>query len=54
MGTKVGTTNGCFKRAEYLLPFVFTTILKEQMLNLVEENEGTNIILKQSSRGKER
>jgi hypothetical protein len=39
------------KRAEYLLPFTYTTILKDQMLNLVEENEGVNIILKQSSRG---
>ena len=38
------------KRAEYLKPFTLTTILREQMLNLVEENEGVNIILKQSSR----
>jgi hypothetical protein len=34
------------KRAEYLKPFVLTTALREQMLNLVEENEGVNIILK--------
>ena len=39
------------KRAEYLMPFTSTTSLREQMLNLVEENEGVNIILKQSSRG---
>ena len=39
------------KRAEYLKPFVLTTALREQMLNLVEENEGINIILKQSNRG---
>jgi len=32
------------------MPFTQTTILREQMLNLVEENEGVNIILKQSSR----
>ena len=51
MGTKVGQQMDASKRAEYLQPFVYTTILKEQMLNLVEENEGTNIILKQSSRG---
>ena len=38
------------KRADYLMPFTQTTILREQMLNLVEENEGVNIILKQSSR----
>ena len=31
-------------------PFTLTTILREQMLNLVEENEGVNIILKQSSK----
>ena len=31
-------------------PFVLTSILKEQTLNLVEENEGVNIILKQSNR----
>jgi hypothetical protein len=32
------------------MPFTQTTILREQVLNLVEENEGVNIILKQSSR----
>ena len=38
------------KRAEQLMPYTLTTILREQMLNLVEENEGVNIILKQASR----
>ena len=38
------------KRATYLQPFTLTTILREQMLNLVESNEGVNIILKQVSR----
>ena len=38
------------KRNDYLKPFTLTTILREQMLNLVEENEGTNIILKQVSK----
>lgn len=38
------------KRAEYLKPFTLTSILKEEMLNLREENEGINIILKQASR----
>lgn len=38
------------KRNERLMPFQMTTILRNQMLNLVEENEGVNIILKQSSR----
>ena len=39
------------QRAEALLPFTLTTILREQMLNLVEENEGVNIILKQANKG---
>lgn len=38
------------RRAEYIRPYMATTVLREQMLNLVEENEGANIILKQSSR----
>lgn len=38
------------QRADYLLPFVQTSILKEQLCNLVSENEGANIILKQNSR----
>ena len=49
--TKMGQTMDADKRAEYLKPFTLTTILREQLLNLVEENEGVNIILKQSSRG---
>ncbi len=51
MGTKMGQNMSPDKRAEYLKPFTLTTILREQMLNLVEENEGVNIILKQSSKG---
>ena len=50
MSTKMGQQMDNDKRAEYLKPFTLTTILREQMLNLVEENEGVNIILKQSSR----
>lgn len=50
MGTKAGQTMDPNKRAEYLKPFVHTSILREQMLNLVEENEGVNIILKQSTK----
>lgn len=50
MSSKVGQNMDADKRNEYLKPFVLTTILREQMLNLVEENEGVNIILKQSSR----
>ena len=51
MTTKMGQAMSPDKRAEYLKPFTLTTILREQMLNLVEENEGVNIILKQSSKG---
>ena len=38
------------ERAEYLKPFTLTSILKEEMMNLREENEGVNIILKQANR----
>ena len=50
MGTKVGQNMSIDQRNEYLRPFVLTGILREQMLNLVEDNEGVNIILKQSSK----
>lgn len=50
MSTKTGQAMDNNKRADYLKPFTLTTILREQMLNLVEENEGVNIILKQSSK----
>ena len=51
MGTKVGQNMKPEERAEYLKPFTLTSILKEEMLNLREENEGVNIILKQANRG---
>ena len=51
MTTKMGQAMSPDKRADYLKPFTLTTILREQMLNLVEENEGVNILLKQSSKG---
>ena len=38
------------KRAEYLLPYTQTSILRDQMANLIQENEGANIILKQASK----
>jgi hypothetical protein len=38
------------ERAEYLKPFNLTSILKEEMLNLREENEGLNIILKRANK----
>ena len=51
METKQGQNMTPDKRNEYLRPFVLTTILREQMLNLVEDNEGVNIILKPENRG---
>lgn len=50
MGTKVGQNMSPEQRAQYLMPFVLTDALKAQTCNLVEDNEGVNIILKQSSR----
>ena len=38
------------KRTDYLKPFTLTSILKEEMGNLREENEGVNIILKQANK----
>ena len=51
MGTKLGQGMTPEKRAEYLKPFTLTSILKEEMMNLREENEGVNIILKQANKG---
>ena len=50
MSTKKGQAYNSDQRNDYLRPFVLTTVLREQMLNLVEENEGVNILLKQSNR----
>lgn len=50
MSTKMGQNMNIDERNEYLRPFILTSVLKEQTLNLVEENEGVNIILKQSNR----
>ena len=51
MNTKIGQNMKPEERAEYLKPFTLTSILKEEMMNLREENEGVNIILKQANRG---
>ena len=50
MVTRGGQAMSPEKRAEYLRPFTCTTILRDQMMNLIEENEGLNIILKQDSK----
>ena len=51
LGTKIGQNMNQDQRAEYLKPFTLTSILREEMLNLREENEGVNIILKQANKG---
>jgi len=51
MATKRGQDMKPEERAEYLKPFTLTSILKEEMMNLREENEGVNIILKQANKG---
>ena len=50
LNTKVGEGMTPEQRAEYLRPFTLTSILKEEMMNLREEKEGVNIILKQVNR----
>lgn len=50
MAQAQGKKMSAAQRADYLRPYVETSILKSQMANLVQENEGANIILKQSSR----
>lgn len=49
METKVGQNLTPEERNEKLMPFQFTDNLKLQMGNLVEDNEGTNIILKKNN-----
>ena len=50
MGTQKGQNMTPEQRAEYLKPYTLTSIFKEEMLNLREENEGVNIILKQANK----
>ena len=50
IGTKRGQEMTSNERADYLKPFTLTSILKEEMMNLREENEGINIILKQANK----
>ena len=51
LGLRKGQQMTSDERNEYLKPFILTSVLREQMLNLVEENEGVNVILKQSNHG---
>lgn len=51
LGTVKGNNMKPEERAEYLKPFTLTSILREEMMNLREENDGTNIILKRANKG---
>ena len=48
--TKVGQNMTTEARSDYLRPFSLTTSLREEIMNLREENEGLNIILKQANK----
>ena len=50
LGTKMGQKMTPEQRNEYLKPYVMTSILKEEMLNLREQTEGVNIILKPANK----
>ena len=49
LGTVKGQKMTSEERAEYLKPFTLTSILAEEILNLKEEYEGVNIILKRAN-----
>lgn len=51
LGTRMGEMMTPEQRSAYLRPFTLTSILREEMLNLREENEGVNIILKKANNG---
>ena len=50
LDTKLGQNMTPEQRNERLMPYKLTDILRDEMLNLREENEGINIILKQANK----
>lgn len=50
LGTVLGKNMTTDQRNEYLLPYSLTDILKIEMMNLREQNEGVNIILKKANK----
>lgn len=50
MKTTVGKSMRSTEVADYLRPYVLTTVLKDQMCNLIEKNEGQNILLERINR----
>ena len=51
LGTVKGKNMKPEERAEYLKPFTLTSILREEMMNLREKNEGINIVLDRANKG---
>ena len=51
MSTKKGQAMTTEQRNDFYRPYVLTTSLREQLLNLVQDNDGINIILKQNNKG---
>lgn len=50
LDTKIGQNMRPEEREDYIRPFFLTSVLKEEMMNLREENEGININLKQANK----
>ena len=49
LASKEGEAMSFESRADYLKPFTLTSILKEELMNLREEAEGINVILKRAN-----
>lgn len=51
LGTKKGQGMSVDQRNDYLKPYVMTSILREEMLNLSSKNDGINILLERVNKG---
>lgn len=51
LGTKVGQAMEPKERADFLRPFTLTSILKTEMMNLIEKREGKNLFLERNNKG---
>jgi len=49
LSTKMGNDMTPEARADYMRPFVLTSILKEEMMNLREKREGKNVVLERAN-----
>lgn len=54
LSTKMGQEMTSEQRAEYLKPYTLTSILREEIMNLREETEGINILLKRVNKNIEK